>query len=272
MTIKLLAVDDSSTMRKVLGITFAGDGFQITTCKSGAEALEAVRSGPPAVALVDAHIAGESGYDLCLELRKVVPGLPVIILSSKQRGYDEGAAKAAGALGNFDKPFDSQKLIDKVHSVLGPEGAVLGAVPGPAVEARPAQASPFGGPAAGGPVAVARVTLSTAQVPAGSAPAARSAPQPAPRPLAPAPFASDPVPAPARAVASAAQAPTVAAKTNAGSEFSNKLNGLGLSADQVAGVLALSKDVVEQVVWEIVPALAETLIREEIRRLTAESK
>lgn len=269
MTIKLLAVDDSSTMRKVLGITFAGDGFQITTCKSGAEALEAVRNGPPAVALVDASIAGESGYALCSELRKAVPGLPVLILSSKQRGYDEGAAKSAGAVGNFDKPFDSQKLIDKVQSVLGQGSVATGAV-----EARPAQPAPVvaaAPPAATGPVAVARVTLSTAQVPAGSAQATRSAPQPAPRPLAPAPFASEAAPAP-KPVPSAAPAPAVSAKTSAGSDFSNKLNGLGLSAEQVAGVLALSKDVVEQVVWEIVPALAETMIREEIRRLTADSK
>lgn len=50
----------------------------------------------------------------------------------------------------------------------------------------------------------------------------------------------------------------------------SKLQGLGLTREQVAGVLALSKDVMEQVVWEVVPVLAETLIREEIQRLTAE--
>jgi hypothetical protein len=35
-------------------------------------------------------------------------------------------------------------------------------------------------------------------------------------------------------------------------------------------VLALSREVVEQVVWEVVPVLAETIIKEEIRRLTGE--
>jgi hypothetical protein len=43
-----------------------------------------------------------------------------------------------------------------------------------------------------------------------------------------------------------------------------------LSAEQVQAVLALSRDVVEQVVWEVVPALAETLIKEEIKRLTSD--
>jgi hypothetical protein len=48
-----------------------------------------------------------------------------------------------------------------------------------------------------------------------------------------------------------------------------KLQELGLSKDQIEGVLALSRQVVEQVVWEVVPDLAETLIKEEIKRLTA---
>lgn len=38
----------------------------------------------------------------------------------------------------------------------------------------------------------------------------------------------------------------------------------------MTAVLALSRDVVERVVWEVVPVLAETMIREEIKRLTSE--
>jgi hypothetical protein len=51
-------------------------------------------------------------------------------------------------------------------------------------------------------------------------------------------------------------------------ELQQRLDGLGLTADQVQGVLALSREVVERVVWEVVPDMAEALIREEIRRLT----
>ena len=45
---------------------------------------------------------------------------------------------------------------------------------------------------------------------------------------------------------------------------------MGLTPEQVDGVMAISKEVIEQVVWEVVPDLAETLIKEEIRRLTAD--
>lgn len=87
-------------------------------------------------------------------------------------------------------------------------------------------------------------------------------------PAAPAPAAAPaPPPAPAPAAAPAAAA---AAATAGNGEFAERLAGLGLSKEQVDGVLSLSREVVEQIVWEVVPTLAETIIKEEIRRLTAE--
>lgn len=53
-------------------------------------------------------------------------------------------------------------------------------------------------------------------------------------------------------------------------ELSGKLRDLGLSSQQVDAVMALSREVVERVVWEVVPVLAEAMIKEEIDRLTRE--
>jgi CheY-like chemotaxis protein len=58
--------------------------------------------------------------------------------------------------------------------------------------------------------------------------------------------------------------------TDGNSQMADRLSELGLSRDQIEGVLALSREVIERVVWEVVPDLAETLIREEIKRLTAD--
>ncbi len=54
------------------------------------------------------------------------------------------------------------------------------------------------------------------------------------------------------------------------SDVAKRVAAMGLSPAQVDAVTALTRDVVERVVWEVVPQLAETLLREEIRRLTAE--
>jgi len=60
----------------------------------------------------------------------------------------------------------------------------------------------------------------------------------------------------------------VAAAVNG--HLASKLGDLGLSPAQAEAVLALSREVVERVVWEVVPQLAETIIKEEIARLTKE--
>jgi len=65
------------------------------------------------------------------------------------------------------------------------------------------------------------------------------------------------------------QAPApIAAALNG--HLASKLGDLGLTPQQAEAVLALSREVVERVVWEVVPQLAETIIKEEIARLTAE--
>ena len=78
-------------------------------------------------------------------------------------------------------------------------------------------------------------------------------------------------PAPPAIVASPAVAPAAAAAvSSANGHLAAKLAHLGLTDIQVSAVLALSRDVVEKVVWEVVPVLAETMIREELKRLTSD--
>ena len=55
-----------------------------------------------------------------------------------------------------------------------------------------------------------------------------------------------------------------------GAALRAKLENLDLTPEQTQAILALSRDVIERVVWEVVPVLAETLIKEEIQRLTRE--
>jgi CheY-like chemotaxis protein len=68
------------------------------------------------------------------------------------------------------------------------------------------------------------------------------------------------------ATTAAATAGVAASQVNG--QMAARLEGLGLTPTQVDAVMALSREVVERVVWEVVPVLAETIIKEEIARLT----
>ena len=269
MTTTLLAVDDSKTMRKVLEITFAGEDFRTVLCASADEALGKLGENPQ-VALVDAGLENAAGYELCQKIKAAAPNVAVVMLSSKQQPYDRARGSAVGADDFVDKPFDTQQLLDKVTTIARrAASAPVMAVAAPAPVAMPSAAG-----AARPEATRQRVqTLAYGSAPSPNIPASPAPPQVASRPVnpivstRPAVHAAQ-VEVPSRPVAP--MIPTLAQVEPAAAlpaDFVGKLGGLGLSNAQVEAVLALSREVVEQVVWEVVPTLAETIIKEELKRL-----
>jgi len=288
----LLAVDDSVTMRKVLEITFAGPDFRVVTATSPDDALQKLRSEKPAVVIADVTLEPKNGYELCKSIKQAAPGTPVLILSSKQNPYDPAKGSAVQADDHMDKPFDTQQMIDKIKKLLEGAGAKATTAPVAQAPARqpaqpvaqpvPARPPPMAAaPAAPTPVNAGQTarakTLIGTYSPAGApaAPPAHAAPVVAPAPtnketpFAPTPVSGVPMqqrggtaPSPG-----APAAPAVSAQ-HVNGQMASKLQDLGLSPAQIDGVLALSREVVERVVWEVVPVLAETIIKEEIARLT----
>ncbi len=118
MTTTLLAVDDSKTMRKVMEITFAGEGFKTVVAADAADAVAKAQAEHPQVALIDAALEGTNGYDLCKQIKGASPSTVVVLLSNKAQPYDKARGAAAGADDFMDKPFDTQQMID--NSILFP--------------------------------------------------------------------------------------------------------------------------------------------------------
>lgn len=290
MSSTLLAVDDSVTMRKVLEITFAGPDFRVVTANSPDAALQKLKAERFDLVIADLSL-DPNGYDLCKAVKKASPATPVLLLSSKQNVYDAGKGAAAQADEHMDKPFDTQQMIDKVKKLLGTAPAAKPAVKEPlAAQTTPSMQSPAAAakPAASAlPSAAAAAAAAAGSAPPQRAktliynpPAAAQAPAPAPRaPSGPTPVSGlaaapkpapsetkDPTPAPPIVAAAHPGAPAAALLVNG--QLHAKLEQLGLTPAQVDAVAALSREVVERVVWEVVPVLAETLIKEELARLT----
>jgi len=296
----LLAVDDSATMRKVLEITFSGEDFKVLLAESG-QAASKVGESPSAI-VVDTVLGTEDGYEVARELRKKNPRAAIVLLASRYNPYDQNRGRDAGADDFADKPFDTQQLIDKVKKAIAARESApqtAAAAPAPAAPAAP-QAAPQAAPRVASPAAsgLSKATQPSLggevrknatlifgdQVP--NAPGAAPAPSPAPAPVvarpapaapvaaAPAPVAAPPAPVAAPPAPVAAPPAPVAAAPNAAvvaavnGQLAPKLAALGLSPAQADAILALSRDIVEKVVWEVVPQLAETIIKEEIARLT----
>jgi len=267
VTTTLLAVDDSKTMRKVIEITFAGEGFKTVVAADAADAVAKAQSEHPNVALIDAALDGTNGYDLCRQIKGASPSTLVVLLSNKAQPYDKARGAAAGADDFMDKPFDTQQMIDKI-TALAKRGAQA---PAPAVA--PPQAPMAAAPIAAKPPETRQRVQTLAYGSTPVPPQVAAAPAAPPKPLGgSSPFGSRAPTTPGTQAYSPPAPPVAAAAPTGGNgvhaDFASKLGGLGLTPAQIEGVLSLSREVVEKVVWEVVPVLAETMIKEEISRLT----
>ncbi|WP_176063908.1 response regulator, partial [Anaeromyxobacter diazotrophicus] len=176
----LLLADDSITIQKVVGITFAGEDFQVTAVDNGEEALARAREHAPDVILADVVMPRKNGYELC-EAVKADPALrhiPVLLLAGTFEAFDEGRARAAHADGHIAKPFESQALLTKVKELLAAPAPARSAAA--AAPARPAAAAPVRPAPAAAPVRPAGPPPGAR--PPAAAPPAGAPPRAAPRP------------------------------------------------------------------------------------------
>jgi CheY-like chemotaxis protein len=273
---KVLVADDSNTIRKAFDLTFDGDsGVEVFGSGDAASALAAAREQSPDLIIADSNLGSASGYDLCKQLKSdaATAGIPVWIMTGPAERLDEDMYASCNADGHVRKPWDSQRLIDKV--------AVMSSTPDeerarPSYPPAPAGKFPVGKPQIPAPKPAAPPPAPPAAPQAIGVQARRGhkatlmggpvAPpvQPAAAPK-PAPLEAQQPPAPvAKLVADAPMAPLddgIAASATASRALA------GLSDEQRDAVMALVREVVEKTVWEVVPDMAEALITEELARL-----
>src|SRR5204862_461329 len=231
---RILVADDGVTIHKAFALTLPGEDFALTSARSADEGLTLARQTRPDLVIADASMPGRSGYELCAALKAdaALRGIPVYILSSKQQPYDEAKGRQVGADGSFQKPWDSAALIEKMRDAAGRPAGTHAPAAAAAPGARPTRTLPMAAPA--------------------PAPVHAPAPGHAPAPAAHAPVQE------ARPAVSSGLSATV------GGLVDQKVAAISAKGPEYEALAKLSREIIEQIVWEIVPELAEAIIREQV--------
>jgi CheY-like chemotaxis protein len=142
----LLLADDSVTIQKVVGISFASEDITLVTVDNGDDAIARARAVKPDVILADVVMPGKSGYEVC-EAIKSDPALrhiPVLLLTGTFEAFDNERASRAGAAGHIAKPFEAQALVERVKRLLAapPPAPAVAPQAAPAPAAQPARPTP----------------------------------------------------------------------------------------------------------------------------------
>ncbi|MDQ6850514.1 MAG: response regulator transcription factor [Actinomycetota bacterium] len=132
---RVLIVDDDDTVANVVVGYLERAGHIAEHIGDGRSALKSIESDPPDLVVLDLMLPEIDGLEVCRQVRKSLPDLPIIMLTALSEAEDRIAGLEVGADDYVTKPFSPRELVLRIDSVLRRS-----------VTARPANADLLAGP------------------------------------------------------------------------------------------------------------------------------
>lgn len=125
MTHRILIVDDDDALREMVGLVLASNGYETLFAADGLSAVEVFRAQNPDLVLLDIMLPGQSGIEVCREIRSF-SGTPIVMLTAKGDTDDVVAGLEAGADDYVIKPHNGVELVARIRARLRPLGEDAG--------------------------------------------------------------------------------------------------------------------------------------------------
>ena len=121
MAKSILTVDDSASIRQMVGFALSGAGYEVIEAKDGQEGLDKARQMKVDLVLTDQNMPNMDGLTLIKNLRMLptYQNVPILMLTTESSDAMKSQGRAAGATGWLVKPFDPQKLLEVVKKCIG---------------------------------------------------------------------------------------------------------------------------------------------------------
>lgn len=114
---KVLVVEDDDLIRQGLVEILRQEGYDAREACNGLEALELFARDAPEFVCLDIMMPRMSGYDVCRELRRQAPRLPIIFISAKSEEIDKVVGFELGADDFITKPFGVREVVARIRAV-----------------------------------------------------------------------------------------------------------------------------------------------------------
>ena len=120
--LKIMVIDDSSTIRRSAEIFLGQAGYQVILAEDGFDALAKMNDHRPALIFCDILMPRLDGYQTCALIKKSVKfhATPVIMLSSKDGLFDRARGAIVGSDAYLTKPFTKDSLLKTVREHTAP--------------------------------------------------------------------------------------------------------------------------------------------------------
>ncbi len=117
---KILDIDDSPTVQRLIEMILSSQGYEVVLASDGEEGIAKARSERPAVILVDFVMPKMNGFQVCKTLKEdpEFQDTPIILVTSKGDKVGSKFVDVLGITEYFTKPFQPEELLDKIREVI----------------------------------------------------------------------------------------------------------------------------------------------------------
>jgi FixJ family two-component response regulator len=114
----ICVVDDDASVRRALKRLIRSCGFDVETYASGEDFFADAGAEVPQCLILDIHITGMTGFELCRKLTVSGSSVPVIFITAYDDEQTRSESKRFQPVAFLRKPFDDKTLIDAINQAL----------------------------------------------------------------------------------------------------------------------------------------------------------
>ena len=117
MSQRILVIEDDQSIAEIVGILLRAEGFEVSYCADGNQALNAFQVVSPDLVLLDLMLPGRDGVEICRSIRES-SGVPIVMLTARSDTSDVVTGLEAGADDYIVKPIKNEELIARIRARL----------------------------------------------------------------------------------------------------------------------------------------------------------
>jgi len=121
--IRILTVDDETSLTELLSMALRYEGWEVSTAASGLAAVKAAREIRPDAIVLDMMLPDFDGLEVMRRIRAEQPDVPVIFLTARDALDDRIGGLTAGGDDYVTKPFSLEELVARLRGLLRRSGA-----------------------------------------------------------------------------------------------------------------------------------------------------
>ncbi len=112
---KILLVEDEIALAELIKLNLTIEGYEVLHTENGKKAVELFKQKNPGLVILDVMLPELNGIEVCKQLKKLKPEVPVLFLSAKSSGNDRIEGLKSGADDYLTKPFNLEELLLRVQ-------------------------------------------------------------------------------------------------------------------------------------------------------------